>query len=112
MIFRGLTERIPASQAQARACGESRRDNWLGDSEARGKPGRLWTWDDHQGQANFRVLPANEVQETAHIMPSFGQNSAKWSIAKGVYYRNSRRAAGSGFNCTAHTPHTNPGQTG
>ena len=46
---------------------------------------RLWTWDNHHDLPNFRVLSANNVIETVAIMPRFVADTAKWSIATGVY---------------------------
>ena len=69
----------------ASACPADRRDNWRDDPQAKNKLGRLWTWDDHQNLPNFRVLSANNVEETVAIMPRFAEGTAKWSIATGVF---------------------------
>ena len=66
-------------------CPADRRDNWWDDPRAKNKLGRLWTWDNHHDQPNFRVLSANNVIETVAIMPRFVADTAKWSIATGVY---------------------------
>lgn len=51
------------------------------------KLGVLWTWDRNERSRRpiYTVLAAEEVRETAAMMPHWEPNSCRWSISQGVF---------------------------